>query len=180
MLGVSNLYVPTLLHDPAYSTTACSVASSAPAAAAPPPVRQPWRSSGSRRRGVTRHLLVLPRCAGVCVGALVHWILDCGGASRWQNTALGRSHLARAQPESPMPVNPNAGGSPDSAAAVQVNLCHTLSVRRWSGASPQRGGRLVARSAVAAWRNHHVANGGSCTAREQRWNGLITPSRPCR
>ena len=33
-----------------------------------PAVRQPWRSSGSGTRGVTRHLLGLPRCARACVG----------------------------------------------------------------------------------------------------------------
>ena len=38
--------------------------------------------------------------------------------------------------------------------------------------------RLVARSAVAAWRNCHVAIGGSCTAREQRWNGLPPSADP--
>ena len=144
------------------------------------PVRQPWRSSCSGRRGFTHHLLVLPRCAGGCVGALVHWYSCRGGASRWQNTSLGRSYWARAQPPSPRPFHPNSGDSPDSAAAAQGHFCHTLSARRWSGASPQRGGRLVARSAVAAWRNHHVGIGGSCAAREQRWNGQITPPRPLR
>ena len=143
-----------------------------------PTVRQPWRSSGSGTRGITRHLLGLPRCARAWVGALVHWHMECGGAGRWQNTSLGRSLWARTRAPSPRPFHPHSGAPPDRAAAAQGRFCHTPSVRRWPGASPQRGGRWVARSTAAAWRNHHVAIGGSCTAREQRWNGLITPPRP--
>ena len=143
-----------------------------------PAVRQPRRSSGSGRRGVTRHLLGLPQCARAWVGALVHWSMECGGAGKWQNTSLGRALWARTRAPSPRPFHPRSGAPPDRAAAAQGRFCHTPSVRRWPGASPQRGGRWVARSTAAAWRNHHVAIGGSCTAREQRWNGLIRPPRP--
>ena len=111
---------------------------------------------------------------------MVHWHMECGGAGKWQNTSLGRSLWARTRAPSPRPFHPHSGALPDRAAAAQGRFCHTPSVRRWPGASPQRGGRWVARSTVAAWRNHHVAIGGSYTARERRWNGLITPPRPLR
>eukprot|EP00964_Phaeocystis_antarctica_P027972 scaffold15772_cov36-Phaeocystis_antarctica.AAC.1 len=40
------------------------------------------------------------------------------------------------------------------------------------------GSFQVPRPAVAAWLNHHAVIGGSCAAREQRWNGQITLPRP--
>ena len=58
-----------------------------------------WQSSVSGRRCIARHLLILPRCAGVCVGALVHWCSCHVGASRWQSTSLTRSRWARATSE---------------------------------------------------------------------------------
>ena len=39
---------------------------------------------------------------------------------------------------------------------------------------------MVARSAIAAWRDHHVSIGGGCHAQEQRWNGQIGGPRPLR
>ena len=141
----------------------------------------PCASRGGRaaREGaVSRAICSACHGARAWVGALVHWHMECGGVGRWQNTSLARSHWARARPPSPRPFHPHSGAPPDRAAAAQSHFCHTLRVRRWPGASPQRDGRLVARSTAAAWRNHHVAIGGSCTAREQRWNGLITPPRP--
>ena len=100
---------------------------------------------------------------------MVHWYLDRVGASRQQSKSLGRSHWARARAPSPRPFSPHSGTPPDRAAAAQGHFSHTPSVRRWSGASTQRGGRFVARSAVAAWRNRHVVLGVSCAAWERRW-----------
>jgi hypothetical protein len=46
-----------------------------------------WRSSGSKRRCIARRLLILPRCAGVCVGALVHWSIGTCVSGRCEQVA---------------------------------------------------------------------------------------------
>ena len=97
-----------------------------------------------------------------------------------KSTRLGGAHWARARSQWPSPFHPSSLSPPGSAAHAQGHFWHTLSVRRWSGAAPQRGGRLVARSAIAAWRDHHVSIGGGCHAKEQRWNGQIGRPRPLR
>eukprot|EP00964_Phaeocystis_antarctica_P065344 scaffold39412_cov42-Phaeocystis_antarctica.AAC.2 len=83
------------------------------------------------------------------IGPLGTWIaaVRAGGIIRVWAVRTGR-----AQSPSPRPVEPNSGGSPDSAA----------------------------RPAVATWRNHHVVIEGSCAAQDQRWNGQIAPPRPIR
>ena len=136
-----------------------------------PTMRQPRRSNGSGRRGAARHLFILPRCKGGSVGALVHWSLDRGGAGRRQSKSLGRDHWARARAPSPRPFHPHSGTRPDRAAAARCHFCHTPRMRRWPSASPQRGGRSVARSAAPASRKHPVVIGGGCAARERRWKG---------
>jgi hypothetical protein len=106
------------------------------------------------------------------IGPLVHWYLcvvavRAGGRARTWPVRSGRARESRG----PVRFTRARGASPDSAAAAQGHFCHTLSVRRWPGASPQRGGRLVVRPAAPASRKHPVVIGAGCAARERRWKG---------
>lgn len=106
------------------------------------------------------------------IGPLVHWYLcvvavRAGGRARTCPVRSGRARESRG----PVRFTRARGASPDSAAAAQGHFCHTLSVRRWPGASPQRGGRLVVRPAAPASRKHPVVIGAGCAARERRWKG---------
>ena len=60
------------------------------------------------------------------------------------------------------------------ALQTAQQLCSSTFVTRWRAALV-RCKTVV--ELVATWRNHHVVIEGSCTAREQRWNGQITPPR---
>ncbi len=141
----------------------------------------PCASRGGRaaREGAAPRAICVS-CHGARVGESAHWSIGTwrrsGARARARACAVITGRVR--EPRAP-------GRLPHTRAPLQTaqqphgaTFCHTPSVRRWPGASPQRGGRRVARSTAAAWRNHHVAIGGSCTAREQRWNGLITPPRP--
>jgi len=106
------------------------------------------------------------------IGPLVHWYscvvaVRAGGRARTWPVRSGRARESRG----PVRFTRARGASPDSAAAAQGHFCHTLSVRRWPGASPQRGGRLVVRPAAPASRKHPVVIGAGCAARERRWKG---------
>ena len=106
------------------------------------------------------------------IGPLVHWYLcvvavRAGGRARTWPVRSGRARESRG----PVRFTRARGASPDSAAAAQGHFCHTLSVRRWPGASPQRGDRLVVRPAAPASRKHPVVIGAGCAARERRWKG---------
>ena len=98
--------------------------------------------------------------------------LNHGGAGRRQSKSLGRDHWARARAPSPRPSTPHSGNPPDRAAAARGHFCHTPSVRRWSGASAERGGPLVVRPAIPASRKHEslmIGIGCGCAAQERRW-----------
>ena len=120
--------------------------SSAPAAAATAD-RSAGRGGRAARWCIAHHLLGLRRCTGVGVGALVHWSSHRGAVrAGGRSTRLGGAHWARARYQRPSPFHPSSLSPPGSAAPAQGHFGHTLSVRRRSGAAPQRGGRLVARS----------------------------------
>ena len=137
------------------------------------PVRRPWRSRGQvvHRAPFARPATVRGRVAWA------HWSIGPRIAAQCGRVAEARAWAvrdwARARYQRPSPFHPSSLSPPGSAAPAQGHFGHTLSVRRRSGAAPQRGGRLVARSAIAAWRDHHVSIGGGCHAQEQRWNGQI-------
>ena len=143
-------------------------------------MRENWKPDRGGRERLGRALHRAPFAhpatvrGRVCgrIGPLVHWYLcvvavrACGRARTWP-VRSGRARESRG----PVRFTRARGASPDSAAAAQGHFCHTLSVRRWPGASPQRGGRLVVRPAAPASRKHPVVIGAGCAARERRWKG---------
>ena len=125
-------------------------------------------------------------------GPLAHGDMDmeCGGAGKWQNTSLGRSHWARTRAPSSRSFHPHSGDPLDRAAAAQDRFCHTPSVRRWPGASPQRGvdwshDRPSQRGATVTWPSGAAAPPGSSAGTalplgaDPNYNPPVGGGRPC-
>ena len=134
----------------------------------------PCASRGGRaaREGAAPRAICVS-CHGARVGESAHWSIGTwrrsGARARARACAVITGRVR--EPRAP-------GRLPHTRAPLQTaqqphgaTFCHTPSVRRWPGASPQRGGRPVARPAVPASRKHPVVIGGGCAARERRWKG---------
>ena len=146
-------------------------------------MRENWKPDRGGRERLGRALHRAPFAhpatvrGRVCgrIGPLVHWYLcvvavRAGGRARTWPVRSGRARESRG----PVRFTRARGASPDSAAAAQGHFCHTLSVRRWPGASPQRGDRLVVRPAAPASRKHPVVIGAGCAP------GSAAGRAPCR
>ena len=134
----------------------------------------PCASRGGRaaREGAVPRAICVS-CHGARVGESAHWSIGTWRRSgaRAKARAWAVITVRAREPRAP-------GRLPHTRAPLQTaqqphgaTFCHTPSVRRWPGASPQRGGRPVARPAVPASRKHPVVIGGGCAARERRWKG---------